>query len=265
MANKILRIDPKLAVEIGFNESIVLKQLEFLLKLESKSKNGKKNGFDDKDDNHWTYQDYDSWTKKDFPYWSPRTLRRSLKNLKQKDLVITSQRKYDVLYRINLGTYETLKEKLRVAKLDSLVDKMASLDGQDGQSPATTENTSESTSDIFANKKNLTTKTSGKNKQTLLSYKDAANSGNLPMPANTAVAKRLSLEELKSLGQELDYPMDNDEFLERQEFFNDYLLEKDKVFKTRKQYLAAFRNYIRIGYERNLHNIKVFEKGGEKE
>lgn len=142
---KILRIDPVLATEIGLEESIVLNQVDFLLKLADKSKNGKKNGFDDKEGNHWTYQTYEDWIEKDFPFWSARILRGHVHSLAKKELIHLKRGKYRVLIRLSEKGKAYFENDQNVI----IKDQIGRSQNQIGRSPASSEITSENTKHIL--------------------------------------------------------------------------------------------------------------------
>ena len=70
----ILRIHPKLAEQIGLNESIMLLQIEFLISISSTDK---KQGKD------WTYQSVRKLQKEYFPFWSTATINRIIHSLQE--------------------------------------------------------------------------------------------------------------------------------------------------------------------------------------
>lgn len=97
-----LRINTVLAEEIGFNESIVLLQLEFLISISDKEREGK----------IWTYQSARNLKDEYFPFWSIPTIQRTLKKLLEKNYLIVgnfNKRKGDMTkwYALN---FEKLKE-----------------------------------------------------------------------------------------------------------------------------------------------------------
>lgn len=73
-----MRIDSRLAKEIGFEDSVVLLQLEFLIGVSQHEHDGRL----------WTFQSLRSLNKEQFPWWSPATLSRIIKRLEQRELVI---------------------------------------------------------------------------------------------------------------------------------------------------------------------------------
>ena len=74
-----MRICPELAEEIGLNESIVLLQLEFLISISTT---------EERDGTNWTYQSLRDLCEKYFPWWCIDTIRRTIKNLVEKELII---------------------------------------------------------------------------------------------------------------------------------------------------------------------------------
>ncbi|MDP9469482.1 MAG: hypothetical protein M3Q71_02285 [Chloroflexota bacterium] len=74
-----LRVSPELAVEIGFNESLVLLQLEFLISISDHVIDGRV----------WTYQAYQDLKDRYFPWWSIATISRTMKSLEEKGLIIS--------------------------------------------------------------------------------------------------------------------------------------------------------------------------------
>lgn len=73
-----LRISPELAVEIGFNESIVLLQLEFLISISDHVHEGRV----------WTYQSVRDLQQHHFPWWSIATISRTIKQLQVQELIL---------------------------------------------------------------------------------------------------------------------------------------------------------------------------------
>ena len=73
-------IDKKLAAVIGFNEAVVLQQLNYWLHSKSaKQINGRL----------WVYNSYDNWRKDNFPFWSTRTIRRIFDSCEKKGVILT--------------------------------------------------------------------------------------------------------------------------------------------------------------------------------
>ena len=73
-----LRISGELAAEIGFNESIVLLQLEYLISISTNERDGRL----------WTYHSLEDLREKFFPWWSRATISRTIKSLRDADLII---------------------------------------------------------------------------------------------------------------------------------------------------------------------------------
>jgi len=66
-----LIVTPALAVEIGLNESILLRQLAYLIKTSQHERDGV----------YWTYQSLNDLQKTFFPFWSRATIDRTIKRL----------------------------------------------------------------------------------------------------------------------------------------------------------------------------------------
>ena len=83
-----LRIDAYLAQEIGFTESVVLLQIEFLISISDKIHEGR----------IWTYDSTRGMKKKYFPWWSVATINRAIKRLEDMGLIVVgnfNKYKYD--------------------------------------------------------------------------------------------------------------------------------------------------------------------------
>lgn len=75
--DQTLRIQKELAVKIGFNEAVILMQLEYLISI---SRHHLK-------DNWWTYQALEELKEKYFPWWSIATISRAMKSLEKQELI----------------------------------------------------------------------------------------------------------------------------------------------------------------------------------
>jgi DNA-binding PadR family transcriptional regulator len=73
-----LRINKELACEIGYNESVVLLQLEYLISISTTEEIA---------GNLWTYQSLTDLQAKYFPWWSTATIARILESLEGKELI----------------------------------------------------------------------------------------------------------------------------------------------------------------------------------
>lgn len=71
-------IIPELAMEVGFNESIVLMQISFWLTISNNLREGK----------YWTYQTLRDMKEKAFPYWSHETIRRTILSLQKQGYIL---------------------------------------------------------------------------------------------------------------------------------------------------------------------------------
>lgn len=75
--DQTLRIQGELATKIGFNESVVLMQLEFLISISNHVIQEKA----------WTWQTLEDLKSKYFPWWSIATISRTLKSLEGQGLI----------------------------------------------------------------------------------------------------------------------------------------------------------------------------------
>lgn len=151
--NKVLRINTALAEEIGFNESIMILQLEFLISISSNEIEGKK----------WTYQSAQDLKDNYFPFWSRATIQRTLKSIEKKKFLLSgnfNKRKSDRTrwYALNFDELAKLKS-LKIDGYEQLGAQNEQSSEQDGQSneqnkqsngqnkPTLPENTAETTSE----------------------------------------------------------------------------------------------------------------------
>lgn len=114
-----LQVLPTLAVAIGLNNSIVVQQVHYWLRVSKNERDGHK----------WVYKTIDEWHE-EFPFWSKRTLERVIQNLE--DMKILAAGNYNKLkmdrtkwYRID---YEILNKHCNDAFRQNGVmetDKMA--------------------------------------------------------------------------------------------------------------------------------------------
>ena len=82
-AKNNLVINSELAVKIGLNEAIVLRQIYYWLEINEKLKRNYHDG------KYWSYNTMENWKKENFPWWSTKTVERAFKNLVSSGLVIT--------------------------------------------------------------------------------------------------------------------------------------------------------------------------------
>lgn len=78
-----LLVMPSLATLIGLNESIVLQQVHYWLKIKEKSQQ------DYIDGHYWVYNTYKQWQEQ-FPFWHLNTIQRTFASLEKKDLLISA-------------------------------------------------------------------------------------------------------------------------------------------------------------------------------
>ena len=80
---KPLVVNPELACLIGLNESIILQQLHYWIKM------NRETGRNFHDGHYWTYGTVQEYRDRDFKFWSYETVKRVFKVLEQRGLVIT--------------------------------------------------------------------------------------------------------------------------------------------------------------------------------
>ena len=96
----------KLAAEIGLNEAILLQQINYWIKRTNNVRDGYK----------WVYNSVSQWAKQ-LPFFSESTIKRTIKSLKDKELIITGSynvKNFDKTswYRINYEALNELAEKM---------------------------------------------------------------------------------------------------------------------------------------------------------
>ena len=103
-----LTVNTELARAIGLNESIVLQQLQYWLRINKKANRNYKDGL------YWTYNTFEEWQEQ-FPFWSLSTIKRIFAKLEKEKYIITGN--YNKLkidrtkwYTINYKVVETLEE-----------------------------------------------------------------------------------------------------------------------------------------------------------
>lgn len=77
-----LQVMPTLATIIGLNESIVLQQVHYWLKIKEKNQQ------DYIDGHYWVYNSYKQWQAQ-FPFWHRNTIQRTFSSLEKKGILIS--------------------------------------------------------------------------------------------------------------------------------------------------------------------------------
>lgn len=77
-----LQVMPTLATIIGLNESIVLQQVHYWLKIKEKGQQ------DYIDGHYWVYNSYKQWQEQ-FPFWHRNTIQRTFSSLEKKGILIS--------------------------------------------------------------------------------------------------------------------------------------------------------------------------------
>lgn len=86
-----LLISRELATAIGLNESIIMRQIHYWLRLFAKAKDDKHF----RDGQWWVYNTYADWKKDNFGFWSWNTIRRAITTLQDLGLIVASNRYND--------------------------------------------------------------------------------------------------------------------------------------------------------------------------
>jgi hypothetical protein len=114
-----LVVNPELATLIGLNEAIILQQIHYWVKINEKAN---KNFFEGR---YWTYNTIDDWQKQ-FPFWSYTTVKRTLSNLKKRNLLITgkfNKSNYDQTLWYTINYDELTKIENDIKKLQTDIQK----------------------------------------------------------------------------------------------------------------------------------------------
>ena len=130
-----LIIDPELAVLIGLNESIVVQQVHYWLKINEEASRNFHDG------HFWTYNTYNEWQKQ-FPFWNISTIKRVFASLEKAGYLISDN--YNKLkvdrtkwYRIDYNKLQTLEtpplsqnDTLQSAKMERPIPEITSKTSQ---------------------------------------------------------------------------------------------------------------------------------------
>lgn len=103
-----LQVLPSLAKAIGLNEAIFLQQAHYWLKHAKVEHDGKM----------WFYKTFDAWHEQDFSFWSTRTIKRTVNNLVDLELLLVEKLANNSFNRVN--HYTVNYEKLAEIKLNQL-------------------------------------------------------------------------------------------------------------------------------------------------
>lgn len=138
-----LTVNTELARKIGLNESIVLQQIHYWIKINEKAKRNYKGGY------YWTYNTFEEWQEQ-FPFWSLSTIKRIFAKLEKAGLIITGN--YNKLktdrtkwYRINYQALETLENSPKCQ--NELMDVSNWSNGSGQNEPTITRDYPETTSE----------------------------------------------------------------------------------------------------------------------
>lgn len=111
-----LQVLPSLARVIGLNEAIMLQQVHYWLH----HARVKHDGY------MWIYKTLDQWHEQDFSFWSLDTIKRTIKSLREKNLLLVEKLSSNSFNRVNHYTvnYQALSElELKKPESPAIVDK----------------------------------------------------------------------------------------------------------------------------------------------
>lgn len=86
-----LQVLPSLAAAIGLNEALLLQQVHYWLRHAKVEHDGKM----------WIYKTYEEWQKQDFSFWSVRTVKRTVINLIDRNLLMVEKLSSNSFNRVN--------------------------------------------------------------------------------------------------------------------------------------------------------------------
>lgn len=113
-------INTQLAVEIGLNETIVLRQVYYWVE---HYETEKKNFIDGK---YWVYNSMKQWRSDNFPFMSEKTIERAFSSLRKKNLILVGDYSQDRMKRPN---WYTINDK----EFDKLIKKITGIDDNSGK------------------------------------------------------------------------------------------------------------------------------------
>lgn len=104
-------INTQLAVEIGFNEAVVLRQVYYWIEINEANKRNYHDG------KYWCYNTMKTWQKDNFPFWSTKTIERAFKKLTDIGVIITGNYNKDgrdktKWYTIDFNVFEKIIKKI---------------------------------------------------------------------------------------------------------------------------------------------------------
>lgn len=113
-------INTQLAVEIGLNEAIVLRQVYYWVEhYEAENKNFI-------DGKYWVYNSVKQWRSDNFPFMSEKTIERAFSSLRKKNLILVGDYSQDRMKRPN---WYTINDK----EFDKLIKKITGMDDNLGE------------------------------------------------------------------------------------------------------------------------------------
>lgn len=238
-----LVINVELATIIGLNEAIVLQQIEYWINTNTIAE--KDTVF--KNDYYWTYGTIEKWNKQ-FPFWSYDTIKRTLKKLRDKEILITdnfNEKKYDrtIWYRIDYDKLNVIEENY-YKKINSEKSHSAKCPNEQNSQ--------------FKNKKSyeaLKTDNSAK----------CPNGKGQNAPMEKCTLPQPIQETTKEIKEEIKTSSSSNTFFELEKYFEDNICELKKTtrIKFKNWCLKLEKNFIKAiieyGAETNAKSYKWFD------
>ena len=111
-----LVVNPELAHIIGLNESIILHQIHYWVRINEKAEQNLHDGY------YWTYNTYEAW-REQFPFWSRNTIIRVIKRLESRGFLISGN--YNKMPQDKTKWYRIDYEALPILSSQSTQDEQS--------------------------------------------------------------------------------------------------------------------------------------------
>ncbi|MEJ7512951.1 replication protein [Staphylococcus lugdunensis] len=241
-----IQVLPKLAVEIGLNEAIILQQMHYWLNTSNHKYDGKK----------WIYNSYPEWQKQ-FPFWSLITIKRAIYSLEKQGLLHIgnyNKAKFDKTkwYSINYQTIESMirpsyqNDTTSVSKRDDGVYQNDTTNTRDYTETSSETTTTNSATDVTHERFEEWWKLYDKKKDNKLTFSKFKSCLKKHSFEQIMQGTREYIKTIKDK-QYQKYPKT---FLTNESYMNDYSEEMPQ--ETSNQYTDAFE---RAAHSQNMENL----------
>ncbi|WP_070817175.1 hypothetical protein [Staphylococcus sp. HMSC063A07] len=241
-----IQVLPKLAVEIGLNEAIILQQMHYWLNASNHKYDGKK----------WIYNSYPEWQKQ-FPFWSLITIKRTIYSLEKQELLHIgnyNKAKFDKTkwYSIN---YQTIERMIQPSYQNDTTSVSKRDDERIKKSRPIPETTPETSSETSSN--NSATDVTHERFEEWWKLYDKKKDKKLTFSKFKSCLKKHSFEQIMQGTREYIKTIKNKQyqkypktFLTNESYMNDYSEEMPQ--ETSNQYTDAFE---RAAHSQNMENL----------